>query len=174
MGTTAPLDCSTSAPEHMPTEQTPLKERIGLPLLDTETPVSLPAYNPANTTTSQTGQRLSGAGEVTPTQPPTKTGDGTPLQSSVGQPVPVTLNTAPDAVAAPVPLEQIMRDQQAQEQQQKQELIVPQNFASATSKRRGRGLEVTITQNTPRPAELRAMTPRKYVPRPAGRNLPID
>ena len=101
------------------------------------------------------------------------TGPGTPLQSSVGRPVPVTLNKAPAAVAAPVPLEQIMQEQQVQEQREQQKLMVPQSFAS-TVKGRGRGLKVTITQNTPGPAEFSAMMPRKYVPRPAGRNAPVD
>ena len=85
----------------------------------------------------------------------------------------MTLNTAPAAVAAPVPLEQIMQEQQVQEQQEAQELMVPQSFAS-TLKRQGRGPKVTITQNTPGPAELSAMIPRKYVPPPARRNGPVD
>ena len=131
------------------------------------------AYNPTVLATPQTSQGLSGAGLTTPTQPPVITGPGTTFQTSVGRPIPVTLNTAPAAVAAPVPLEQIMQEQQVQEQREAQELMVPQSFAS-TVKGRGRGLKVTIMQNTPGPAELSAMIPRKYVPRPAGRNAPVD
>ena len=174
--TTTPLDSSASVSEQTPQpveqtpqlmDQTPLNRRIVLPLQENETPPSLPAYNPTVLTTPQTSQGLSGAGLTTPTQPPVITGPGTPLQTSVGRPIPVTLNTAPAAVAAPVPLEQIMQEQQVQEQREAQELMVPQSFAS-TVKGRGRGLKVTITQNTPGPAELSAMIPRKYVPRPAG------
>ena len=85
----------------------------------------------------------------------------------------MTLNTAPAAVASPVPLEEIMQEQQAQEQRETQELMVPQSFPS-TLKRQCRVLKVSITQNAPRTAELSGMIPRKYGPRPAGRNAPVD
>ena len=51
--------------------------------------------------------------------------------------------------------------------------MMPQSFAS-TVKGQGTGLKVTIIQNTPGPAELSAMIPRKYVPRAARRNAPVD
>ena len=107
VGTTTLLDLSASAPDQLPIDQTPLNQRIVLPLQGTETPPSLAAYNPTMLATPQTSQGLSGAKLVTPTQPPVITGPGTPLQSSAGRPVPVTLNTARAAVAAPVFLEQI-------------------------------------------------------------------
>ena len=107
VGTTTPLDSSASAPEQtpQPIDQTPFNQRIALSLQGNETPPSVPAYNPTILTTPQTSQGLSGARLATPTQPPVITGPGTPLKSSVGRPVPVTLNTVPAAVAAPVPLE---------------------------------------------------------------------
>ena len=65
VGTTTPLDSSASELEQTPTDQTPLTERIVLPLQETETPPSLPAYNPVSTITPQTSRRLSGASLVT-------------------------------------------------------------------------------------------------------------
>ena len=139
VATTTPLDSSASVSEQTPqpmepitqlTDQTPLNRRVVLPLQGSETPPSLPAYNPSVLTTPHPSQGLSGAGLANPMQPPVITGPGTPLQTSVGRPIPVTLNTAPAAVAAPVPLEQIMQEQQVQEQREAQELMVPQSFAS--------------------------------------------